>query len=102
MLFDIDLTKPHNVLVSNIVNPLDIFIQLASNVEMLNTLMDDLERSYEGIGASHYNMPKEYIKSGKLCAAKFKTDNNWHRCKIIDVIEERKLVRVLFIEYVVK
>ncbi len=63
--------------------------------------MDELEKCYEGIGASHYNMPKEYIKSGKLCAARFKADNNWHRCKIIDVIEEKKVARVLFIELVV-
>ena len=91
--------KTHQIIVSNVINPSKIQIQLADNVNSLNTLMDELELVYCGIGASNFDIPVEYIELGHLCAAIYPGDNNWHRCRIIGKDLEKKKVRVSFIDY---
>jgi hypothetical protein len=96
---DFDLTKECDIFVSHITNPFEISIQIAKNIPRLNALMDDIENAYLGVGASHYNMEREYIQMGKYCAAVFPGDKNWHRCKILEIDDKKKLVRVSFIDY---
>lgn len=99
MLEDVDLSVECNIIVSHIINPFEMSIQIAKNVPKLNLLMDDLENAYLGVGASHYNMTHEYIQIGKYCAAIFPGDKNWHRCKILEIDDKKKLARVSFIDY---
>lgn len=42
--------KTHKIIVSNVVNPSNIQIQLLENVDNLNKLMEDLEVVYCGLG----------------------------------------------------
>ena len=99
VLKDIDLTAECDIIVSHVLNPFEMSIQIAKNVPKLNSLMDDLEDAYLGVGASHWNMKSEHIQIGKYCAAVFPGDKNWHRCKILEIDERKKLVRVSFIDY---
>ena len=99
VLEDVDLSVECNIIVSHIINPFEMSIQIAKNVPKLNLLMDDLENAYLGVGASHYNMTHEYIQIGKYCAAIFPGDKNWHRCKILEIDDKKKLARVSFIDY---
>lgn len=92
--------KPtHKIIVSNVKDPSNIQFQLADNVPALNKLMDDLEKVYYGIGTTSYNMPLDYVKLGRVCVALFSGDENWHRCRIVEVNSDRKLARVMFIDY---
>jgi hypothetical protein len=91
--------RTHNIIVSNVHNPCDIQVQLFENVKNLNSLMDELENLYYGIGASSYDMPIEYMETNRLCAAVYPGDGNWHRCKIITVYPNKSQVKVLFIDY---
>ena len=88
-----------DIIVSNVVDPCLMQIQLAENRNALEILMADLEKVYCGIGASYYNMPPEYMTHGRLCAALFPLDNNWHRCKIVGVERDLKKVRVNYLDY---
>jgi hypothetical protein len=45
-------------------------------------------------------MPLEYITPTRLCAAIFPVDNNWHRCRIVEIAPTNEnLVLVNFIDY---
>lgn len=89
----------HRIIISNVTNPTNFQIQLVENNRALDSLMDELEKLYYGIGASHYNMPTEYIQHYGICAAVFEGDKNWHRCRITGYYREQKAVRVQFIDY---
>ena len=89
----------HRIIISNVINPTNFQIQLVDNGRALDSLMDELEKLYYGIGASHYNMPPEYIQHDRLCAAVFDGDKNWHRCRITGYYKEQKSARVQFIDY---
>jgi hypothetical protein len=99
LLEDVDLYIECNVIISHIISPFEMSIQMSKNVNKLELLMDDLENAYLGVGASHYNMTKEYVQIGKYCAAVFPGDKNWHRCKILEIDEKKQLTRVAFIDY---
>ena len=99
LLEDVDLHSECNVIISHIISPFEMSIQISYNINKLELLMDDLENAYLGVGASHYNMSKEYIQIGKYCAAVFPGDKNWHRCKILEIDDKRQLTRVAFIDY---
>ena len=44
-------------------------------------------------------MPLEYIKFGRLCAALYPHDKNWHRCQIIGVNRDARWAKVTFLDY---
>lgn len=44
-------------------------------------------------------MHLDYVKFGRLCAAIYPFDNNWHRCKIIFCNNHNKTAKVNFIDY---
>ncbi len=48
--------KTHKIIVSNVVNPSNIQIQLLENVDNLNKLMEDLEVVYCGLGKLSINI----------------------------------------------
>lgn len=91
--------KSHKIIVSNVLDPSCIQIQLVENIDALNKLMEELEEVYCGLGASNFNMPMDYIAHGHLCAAIYPGDKNWHRCRITGVFRESKQARVAFIDY---
>ena len=95
----VDLNSECNVIISHIIIPFEMSIQISKNVNKLNSLMYDLENAYLGVGASHYNMPKEYIQIGKYFAAVFSGDKSWHQCKILGINETKQLAQVAFIDY---
>ena len=92
-------SRTHSIIVSNVHNPSNIQVQFSDNVAKLDELMDELEICYCGIGSSSYDMPIEYVQMGRLCAAIYPADNNWHRACITGVHLERKQARVEFIDY---
>jgi hypothetical protein len=99
LLEDVDLNSECNIIISYRISPFEMSIQISKNVNKLYSLMYDLENAYLGVGVSHYNMPKEYIKIGKYCAAVFSGDKIWHRCKILEINATKHLARVAFIDY---
>ncbi len=50
VLIKLSTNKTHRIIVSNVVNPCNIQIQLAENNNDLNILMKDLEEVYCGLG----------------------------------------------------
>jgi hypothetical protein len=50
VLIKLATNKSHKIIVSNVVNPCNIQVQLAENINALNTLMMDLEEVYYGLG----------------------------------------------------
>jgi hypothetical protein len=89
--------KTINVIVSNVNNPCDFNIQLVENKFAIENLMNELELTYCGFGASYYDMPVEYVTVGRYCAGLFPLDSNWHRCKILEVDSKRKIAKVSYI-----
>ena len=91
--------KSHEVIVSHVYSASNFQIQLVENVDALNQLMDDLDGVYNGIGASIYDMPDSFIRTGHMCAAVFPTDKNWHRGLIQTLYGDRREASVIFIDY---
>lgn len=90
----------HTIIVSNVRNPREMQIQLAENLDTLNRLMDELERIYaSSICSRSFNIPVEYVKFGRLCAAIYPQDLNWHRCRIIGLNRDANWAKVHFIDY---
>lgn len=85
--------------ISNVNSIEDIQIHIHENVKLLDKLMEDLEICYHGIGSSSYDMPIDYVQHGKICAAIYPGDNNWHRCRITGITPENNTARVEFIDY---
>ena len=90
-------SKTNNIIVSCVINPCEFYIQLVENKLELENLMNELEMTYCGFGASYYDMPVEYITVGRYCAGLFPFDNNWHRCKIVEVFAKKKEAKVSYI-----
>ncbi len=90
-------SKTININVSFVKNPCEFNIQLVENKYDLENLMNELEMTYCGFGASYYDMPVEYVTIGRYCAGLFPFDNNWHRCKIVEVFTKTKEARVSYI-----
>jgi len=93
------LKTEHKILISNAIHPNLIEIQLYSQGPKLEKLMDDLEARYTGFGASDFNMPETYMLSHRLCAAIYRGDGNWHRCRIVDKNRDLSIVLVHFVDY---
>lgn len=90
----------HSIIVSNIRNPREMQIQLSENFDQLNMLMDELEHIYvTSICSRSFNMPIEYVKFNKLCAAVYPNDENWHRCRIIGVNRDANWAKVNYLDY---
>lgn len=90
----------HEIIVSNVRSPREMQIQLAENVDQLNMLMDELERIYVASTYTRsFNMPLEYIKFGRLCAAIYPVDFNWHRCRIIGLNKDANWAKVNYLDY---
>jgi hypothetical protein len=81
LLRQLTVRDEHCIILSHVSNPCDIRIQLYQNERTLNSLMDEMERFYYGIeGATLFDMPLEDARNGRMCAAIFSKDQNWHRC----------------------
>lgn len=98
----IDLTKPFDVSVANCPNPHVMYLNLWPEYLKLEQLMTNLENVYYEIGSCKFDMPDEYMIEGKICAAIFPYDNNWHRCRIVKTYSDEQrsnLIRVSFMDY---
>ncbi|XP_076353729.1 tudor domain-containing protein 5-like isoform X2 [Tachypleus tridentatus] len=97
---DFDFSKYHEVFVSNIDNPSQIWIQLKGRdtTDSLNSLMDKLEVVYYNKIGDFYRIPNSNIMIGGVCAALFPEDDNWHRA-LITGIPSHDIVEVLYVDY---
>lgn len=90
----------HSIIVSNVRNPREMQIQLSENVDQLNMLMDELEHIYvSSICSRSFSMPLDYMKFGRLCAAIYPNDLNWHRCKILFANRDANWAKVNYLDY---
>jgi hypothetical protein len=87
------------VIVSNIIDPLNIQLQLDCYKDELESLMEQLEKFYFGIGSSFYDMPAEYVQHGRLCACFYSVDQSWYRCFIHRVFLDKQVAKIYFIDY---
>lgn len=94
------LKKPINkVIFTNVINPCCFQIHLVEYQKDLFELIDKLNDIYYGLHVSRYNMQIQEAEIGKLCAARFSHDKNWHRGKIVEVSNISNIVKVFYIDY---
>ena len=73
------------VVLGEIVSPRKLYVQVASQYDMLNQLMDRLDEFYNSKAASSkFSLADCGVGEGDLLAVLWK-DNMWYRGKVIDV-----------------
>lgn len=99
------------VVVAEIYNLCSFYIQMASNVNILNTFMDNLQLVF--FTCVYYNFSKyiclffyrelynkydelyevkpEYITTGLVCASRFERTREWSRALILRLVDEKSV-----------
>lgn len=92
-------TNKHSIIVSQVQDPSFIQFQLYENYYELESLMNQLEHAYYGIGSTMYDMPDQFKRNGLVCVAIFPNDKNWHRAYILQTFKKERRATVYFIDY---
>jgi hypothetical protein len=83
------------MVVTNIVTPRLMHLQLARNVNNLNIHMCELTRLYEGVASSLFDMPLENQQCDSTCAVIYPGDENWTRARIVSIYKSELLVQAV-------
>lgn len=99
------------VVVAEIYNLCSFYIQMASNVNMLNTFINNLQlvfftcvdynfskyicfflyREFYSKNDELYIIKPEYIISGLVCALRYESTGEWHRALILRLVDEKSV-----------
>jgi len=83
--------------VAEIYNPSLFYVHLASTVDPLNMLMNNLQCFYTK-NEHKYKILPELLSVELACVACFEDSMQWHRAKITKIIDEHN-VEVLYVDY---
>ncbi|XP_022169440.1 uncharacterized protein LOC111033146 isoform X1 [Myzus persicae] len=86
-----------NVIVAEIFNPSSFYIQLAAEVNNLNSLMDSLQVYYNENEKKFKVLPK-LILQGLACTSCFEDSGLWHRATVLKIIDDEN-VQLLYVDY---
>ncbi|XP_027842505.2 tudor domain-containing protein 5-like isoform X2 [Aphis gossypii] len=86
-----------DVIVAEIYNPSSFYIQLAREVDILNSFMDDLQEFYNENEEKYKVLPK-LILPELACTSYTKGTNLWHRAKVLKIVDEEN-VQLFFVDY---
>jgi len=85
------------VVVGEVVHPLKFYIQLASQYDMLNQLMDQLDTFYTDYKSSELSLVDCEVVEGDLLAVPW-TDNMWYR-GIVKGVKDLTTLKVFYLDY---
>uniref|UniRef100_A0A2H8TF29 Tudor domain-containing protein 1 n=1 Tax=Melanaphis sacchari TaxID=742174 RepID=A0A2H8TF29_9HEMI len=85
------------VIVAEIYNPGSFYIQLAAEVNNLNSFMDRLQLYYKDNEEKYKVIPKLIIPE-LACISCFEDSNLWHRATVLKIIDEEN-VQLLYVDY---
>ncbi|CAH1731463.1 unnamed protein product [Aphis gossypii] len=88
------LTK---VIVAEIYNPSSFYIQLAAEVNNLNSFMDRLQVYYNN-NEEKYKVVPNLILPEMACTSRFEDSKLWHRATVLKIVDEEN-VQLLYVDY---
>ncbi|KAL5236605.1 hypothetical protein ACI65C_004015 [Semiaphis heraclei] len=89
--------KSLNVIVAEIYNPSSFYIQLAAEVNNLNSLMDSLQLYYKENEIKYKVLPK-LILPDLACTSCFEDTGLWHRATVMKIVDDEN-VQLLYVDY---
>ncbi|XP_015370255.1 PREDICTED: uncharacterized protein LOC107166201 [Diuraphis noxia] len=92
-----DPQKSVNVIVAEIYNPSSFYIQLAAEVNNLNSLMDSLQLFYKK-NETKYKVLPQLILQNLACTSCFEDSGLWHRATVMKIVDDKN-VQLLYVDY---
>jgi hypothetical protein len=89
------LKSSTDVVMAAMNSPLEFWVQLAENYTNLTNFMSSMSEYY-GNRSQINVLPKDSLKVGTACAARFSVDNAWYRAEVTDTSPQ---IQVRFVDY---